>query len=84
MDALPQLAHSDSGKEDGDDDELAGCVDFDDGLRRDTFEGGSVDKVLELPGLRVSLALDDSTGKDDAFEIEDREVVIVKFFCGMG
>ncbi len=40
----------------------------------------AADDELALVRLAVALPLDDFAGEKDVFEIEDREVVIVKFF----
>ncbi len=39
--------------------------------------------TLNLTALAVALALNDLPREDDVFEIENREVVIFKFFGGM-
>jgi hypothetical protein len=75
----PQLAHDSSGKVDGDDNELAGGTELDDRLGRRSGEGGAGYDAFNFSGLSVTLPLDDFAREDDAFEVEDREIVIVKF-----
>lgn len=48
------------------------------------FECGAVGDVLGFAGRAVALALDDLPREDDVLEIEDGEIVIVKFVRGMG
>ena len=57
---------------------------FGDDFARVAFESGPFDDVLGFPSRAISLARDDLPGEDDAFKIEDGEVVIVKFVRGMG
>ncbi len=79
----PQLAQDFSAEVDGDDEDLAGLADFGDDFARNTFEGSAADDVLCFTRCAVSLALDDCARKDDAFEIENAEVVIFKFVRGV-
>lgn len=80
----PQLAQHDSSDEvNGDDNELAGGTKLDDCLGRCTGEGGAGYDAFDFPGLSVALPLDDFAREEDAFEVEDREIVIVKFLRGM-
>lgn len=44
---------------------------------------GAADDELALVRPAVALALDDFAGEKNVFEIEDRKVVIVKFFYSM-
>ena len=57
--------------------------DLDDDFRGLTVKGASVDDVLCLAGDLVALALGDLARKDDVLKVEDGEVVIFKFVCGM-
>ncbi len=81
--ALPQFAHDFSAEVDGDDDELPARADFGDDFAGEAFEGSAADDVLRFPRGAVSLALDDCAREDDAFEIENAEVVIFKFVRGV-
>lgn len=86
MCSLPQWAHrsllnvEDIGC---DDDKLTREADFDDGLCGAAVERFTANDEFAFSRFGVALALDDLTGKDDVFEVNDREVVIVKFLCGM-
>jgi hypothetical protein len=82
--ALPQWAHALSADVDGDDDKLTAVTDFGDDFAGVTFERGTLDDVLGFPGRTVSLTLDDLPREDDVFKIEDGELVIFKFVCGVG
>lgn len=68
---------------DRDEEESAKWGDFDDCFGDMTLDREAADEELDLASLPVALALDDFTRKDDIFEIEDCEFVIVKFFRGM-
>jgi hypothetical protein len=81
--STPFLAHDAQtrlDKVDGDDGESAKLVEFDDCFRRLAFDRVTADDELDLSRFTVALARGDLAGEDDGFEIEDREVVIVKFF----
>jgi hypothetical protein len=43
-----------------------------------------LDDVLGFTGFTVSLSLNDLPCEDDVFEVEDCEVFIFKFVCGVG
>ena len=77
--ALPQYAHT-SDDIDGDEYESAHEADLDDSFRFAAIGRLAIDDVLTFLGLEVTLPLDDLTREDDTFEINDREVVIFKFF----
>lgn len=76
----PQEAHNKLDKVDRDDKERAVGAELDDRFGFDSLKRDTVDGELDLSRFPVALALDDFAGKDDVFEIEDREVVIVKLF----
>ena len=57
---------------------------FDDDFTSVAFERCTLDDVLGFTGCTVALALDDLAREDDAFKVEDGEVVIFKFVRGMG
>ena len=80
----PQWAHALSADVDSDDDELATVTDFGNDFAGIARERGALDDVLGFAGRAVSLTLDDLPGKDDVLKIEDGEVVIFKFVCGVG
>ena len=65
---------------DRDDEERACGADFDDRFSFAAAERASPDDVLDFAGLSVSLSLDNLAREDNVFEVEDREVVIFKFF----
>ena len=71
------------GEVDGDDNELASGSELDDRFSRRSGEGNSGNDAFNFPGFSVALAFDDLAGEDDVFEVEDREVVIVKFLHSM-
>lgn len=83
MAPLPQCAHSPSSTVDSDDEELAGDADFSDDFPFRAVERGTGDDVLDITRPGVALTLDDFAREDDAFEIEDVEVVIFKFLSGV-
>ena len=76
-------AQTESDKVDGDDKESVNLVEFDDCFRPLACDRATADNELELSRFAVALALGDFTCEDDGFEIEDREIVIVKFFRSM-
>ena len=80
---LPQWAQMLSTEVDGDDDELATLADFDDDFAERAFKAGAADDVLRFARVAVALALNDLPRKDNAFEVEDAEVVIFKFVRGV-
>jgi hypothetical protein len=76
----PHEAQTISDKVDRDDEEIAERAELDDCLGLESADCGAADDELALVRLAVALALDDFAGEKDVFEIEDRKVVIVKFF----
>ena len=68
---------------DGDDEEGASKVELDDRFGFDAFKRGTADDELDFACLSVALAGNDFAREEDIFEVEDREVVIVKFFRGV-
>ena len=84
IDVLPQWAQWCSTDVDGDDDEPTGKADFDDCFGGLTVERDAGDNAFDFTGLSVALALSDCPREDDIFKIEDGEVVIFKFFGGVG
>ena len=77
--SCPQAAHNSLGEVDGDDNELASGSELDDCFSRRSGEGNSGNDAFDFSGFSVALPFDDLAGEDDVFEVEDREVVIVKF-----
>ncbi len=75
--ACPHEAQRSLDEVDGNDDEPSGGTDFDNGFRCESMDCDAADDTFDFVGLAVALALDDFARKDDVFEIEDREVVIV-------
>ncbi len=67
-------------KVDRDDEKRANPVEFDDRFRCRACDRAAADNELDLSRITVALALGDFSREHDGFEIEDREVVIVKFF----
>ena len=68
---------------DRDEEERTPGADFDDGLSFKTAERAPADDVLDFAGFGVSLSLDNLAREDNVFEVEDREVVIFKFFSSV-
>ena len=66
-----------------DDEEYASKTELDDRFGFDAFKRDTADDELDFTRLSVALTRDDVAGEKDAFEVKDREVVIVKFFRGM-
>ena len=86
LSSTPGLAHDAQtrlDKVDGDDEDDANLVEFDDGFCCSAFDRMTTDNELDFTRLPVALALGDLAREDDGFEIKDREVVIVKFFRSM-
>ena len=79
----PHEAHSMLDKGDGDDEEVAKRAELDDCFSLEPFDRDAAGDVLAFARLAVALALDDFANEEDVFEIEDREIVIVKFFRSM-
>jgi len=79
----PHAAQRISDKVDRDDEESAERTELDVCLGLESADCGAADDELALVHLAVALALDDFAGEKEAFEIEDREVVIVKFFSSV-
>ncbi len=76
----PHAAQRISDKVDRDDEEIAERAELDVCLGLESADCGAADDELALVHLALALALDDFAGEKESFEIEDREVVIVKFF----
>ena len=57
--------------------------DFDDRFGNGAVKRAAADDALDLACLAVTLALRDFARKDDGFEVEDSEIVIVKLFGGV-
>ena len=84
--SMPVLAHDAQtilDKIDGDDEESADRIEFDDGFRCSAVDRAATDMELDFSRFAVALTRSDFTREDDGFEIKDREVVIVKFFRSM-
>ena len=81
--ARPHDAQSPLDEVDGDDEERTGEADFDDGFSFVAGERAAADEIFDLAGLAVSLSLGNLACEDDVFEVEDREVVIFKFFSSV-
>jgi hypothetical protein len=79
----PHEAQARSDKVDRDDVERAGRAEFDDRFGLVAGERAPADDALDLAGLAVPLSLDKFAREDNAFEIEDRDVVIFKFFSSV-
>ena len=79
----PHAAQRGSGTIDRDDEEISGWGDLDDRFGGDVAERVASDDVFDFTRLPVALALDDRAREDNVFEIEDSEVVIIKFLCRM-
>jgi len=75
----PHAAQRRLGTVDGDGEEIAVRGDLNDCFRRDIAEGVASDDIFDFARLPVALALDDRAREDNAFEIEDGEIVIFKF-----
>ncbi len=54
-------------------------ADFDDGFCGAAVKRDTLDNALDFARFAVALARGDAAGEDDVFEVEDGEVVIVKF-----
>ncbi len=86
LSSTPFLAHdaqTRSDKVDGDDEECANMVEFDNRFCCLAFDRVATDNELDLTRFAVALTPRDLTCEDDGFEIKDREIVIVKFFRSM-
>ena len=81
--ARPQAAHRDLDEVDRDDVEDARKANPDDRLGLAAIGGTPPDNDLGFARFAILLALNDTASEDDAFEIEDREVVIFQFFGGV-
>jgi len=79
----PHAAQRISDKVDRDDEEIAERAELDVCLGLESADCGAADDELALVHLALALALDDFAGEKESFEIEDREVVIVKFFSSV-
>lgn len=63
-----------------DDEERSGVTGFDDRLGSEAFDCTTTDDALDFTGVAVPLSFDDLAREEDAFEVEDRKVVIFEFF----
>ncbi len=84
--STPVLAHDAQtrlDKVDGDDEDSANLIEFHDCLRCSAFDRVTADNELDFTRFTVALALADLACEEDGFEIENREVVIVKFLRSM-
>ena len=81
--ARPHEAHSSLDEIGGDDKERTGGPDFDDRFGFDAGERLTADDTFDFAGLAVPLSFGNLAREDDAFEVEDREVVIFKFFSSV-
>lgn len=70
-------------KVDRDDEEVTKRAELDDCFGPEPVNRDAADDELALVRFAVALTLDDFAAEKDVFEIEDRKVVIVKFFDGM-
>ena len=68
---------------DRDDEECASKAELDDRFGFDTVKRETTDDELDFARLSVALARDDFAREENAFEVKDREVVIVKVSRGM-
>lgn len=59
-------------------------TDFDDGFRGAIGKRDTLDDALDFARFNVALARGDAAGEDDVFEVEDGELVIVKFIRSVG
>lgn len=75
----PHAAQRGSGTVDRDDEEISVRGALDDRFGGDVAERVAADDIFDFACLPVALALDDRARKDNVFEIEDSEVVIIKF-----
>ena len=78
--ARPQEAHRGLDEVDRDDEERTPGADFDDRFGFETAARVPADDVPDFTGFGVSSSLDNPAREDNVFEVEDREVVIFKFF----
>ena len=81
--ARPHAAQRFLGPVDGEDEESALRGELDDRFCGDIAESVASDDIFDFTRLPVTLALDDRAREDNVFEIEDGEVVIVKFLRRM-
>lgn len=79
----PHEAHSVLDKVDGNDEEVTKRSELDDRFGLEPVERCAADDELAFARLEIALTLDDFADEEDVFEIEDREVVIIKFFGGV-
>jgi len=75
----PHAAQRSLGTVDGDNEEVSVRGNFDDCFGGDTAERLASDDIFDFVRLPVALALHDRARENEAFEIEDGEIVIVKF-----
>lgn len=80
----PQDGHRDESlRIDSDDEREPGDDGFDDDTRRGVRESVTSDDVFVFERMAVTLCFDEFSREDDAFEVEDRKVVIVQLLGGM-
>ena len=79
----PHAAQRGSGTIDRDDEEIPVRGDFDDRFGGDVAERVASDDIFDFARLAVALALDDRARENNVFEIEDSEVLIIKFLSRM-
>ena len=79
----PQEAHGSADKVDGDDEERPFGTELDDRFSFPAVERTPPDDALDFASRGVSLPLDNVAREDNVFEVEDREVVIFKFFSSV-
>jgi hypothetical protein len=77
--ARPHAAQRSLGVVDREDEESSVRGEFDDRFCGDIAERVASDDILDFTRVPVALALDDRAGEDNVFEIEDGEIVIIKF-----
>lgn len=75
-----QEAHSASDEIDRNDKERPRVTDLDDRLGSPAVGCRAADDEFRFARRAVFLPFDDGAGEDEAFDIEDREIVIFKFF----
>ena len=75
----PHAAQRGLGTIDRDDEEIPLRGNLDDRFDGDVAERVASDDIFDFARLPVALALDDRAREDNVFEIEDGEIVIIKF-----
>jgi len=79
----PQEAQGGLDEVDRDDDEPANRTELDDCFGFAAGDRAAAEVALDFARVMVSLPFDDLSGEENAFEVEDREVVIFQLFCGV-